>query len=414
LAVLAALSAAYAMGAFTPLQGVLYAIAPMLGKARVPVRAIHLLNLAITVMTACGVDAIVTNTGGLWSRRVRVALTAFGGLVIAAATIFKKPDLNDGVLLAGVVALVLAGVILARRSEAMGRKTVLVTVMALVLLELYNVGTGPFPSRYDKDHNKFVNVLLDNKDIVDFLRNEEVQAEKAGGSPIRVSVNDQDIPTNFGDWHGIDMLEGYMAGVTSNLLRHERHTKRTQSLFGVTYWIGRQPNRPDMWEVFAGVSGIKVWRNPDPMPRVWAVHEVRAVKDDAELRRLVQDPAIDFHREAALLGQAPALQVCTGEDQVRLTRRRTDRLTVSAKLSCAGMVILAETYYPGWTSTVDGKPARVWEAWGALRGVMVPAGEHDVRFSYRPLSVYGGAGLTALGVLLTMVVAIRSEPQPPR
>jgi hypothetical protein len=407
LAVLAALAAAYAMGAFTPFQGVLYAIAPMLGKARVPVRAIHLLNLAITVMTAYGIDAVATNTGGLWTRRVRLALTAFGALVVVAAIVLKKPDLNDGVLLAGVFALILAGIIMARQSEVMGRMPMLVTVTALVLVELYNVGTGSFSNRYDKDHNKFVNVLLDNKDIVAFLRNEEVQAEKAGGSPIRVHINDQDIPTNFGDWHGIDMLEGYMAGVTSNLLRHELHTKRTQSLFGVTHWIGRQPYSPDMREVFAGVSGIKVWRNPDPMPRVWAVHGVKAVKDDADLRRLVQDPAIDFHREAALLGEVPALEVCPGKDQVQLTRRRTDRLTVSAKLSCAGMLILAETYYPGWTSTVDGKPARVWEAWGALRGVVVPAGEHEVRFSYRPLSVYGGAALTALGILLTTVVVRR-------
>jgi uncharacterized membrane protein YfhO len=164
-----------------------------------------------------------------------------------------------------------------------------------------------------------------------------------------------------------------------------------------------------MQEVFAGVSGIKVWRNPDPLPRVWAVHEVKAVKDDSELRQVVQDSTIDFHREVALLGEVPALQVCPGDDQVTLTRRRTDRLTVSAKLSCLGMVILAETYYPGWTSTVDGRPARVWEAWGALRGVVVPAGEHEVKFSYRPLSVYGGAALTVMGILLTIVLGRRHE-----
>ena len=405
LAALAALAAAYAMGALTPFQGLLYALAPMLAKARVPVRAIHLLNLAITVLTAYGVDAVLSNTGELWTRRVRLGLGSFGILVIAAA-IFK-PDLNEGVLLAGVVALVAAGVMLARESGAIGPKATLITLTALVLVELYTVGTGAFPSRYDKDHNKFLNVLLENKDIVAFLRHEEMQAEKAGGSPIRVNVNDQDIPANFGDWHGIDMLQGYMAGVTNNLLRHELHTKRTQSLFGVTHWIGRQPYSPDMQEVFAGESGIKVWRNPGPMPRVWAVHGVRSVPGDGELRLMAQDPAVDFHREAGLLGEGPALQVCPGEDQVRLTGRRTDRVTVSAKLSCTGMVILAETDYPGWTATVDGKSARVWEAWGALRAVVVEAGEHEVMFRYRPISVYGGAGLTALGILFTLALVRR-------
>jgi hypothetical protein len=404
LAVLAALAAAYSLGALTPFQGILYAIGPMLSKARVPVRAIHLLNLAIAVLAAYGMDSLLANTGGLWIRRLRLGLVAMGGLILAAASIFAV-SLNDGILLAGVVALSLAGVTLARQSDSIGRKATLVVVVALALVELYTVGTASFSSRYDKDHNKFVNTLLENKDIVAFLRSEEAQVEKAGGSPIRVNVSDQDIPTNFGDWHGIDMLGGYMAGVTNNLLRHELHTKRTQSLFGITHWIGRQPGRPDMEEIFEGASGIEVWRNPDPMPRVWAVHELREVKQDYEVRLAVQDPTLDFHRTALILGEAsPPLEVCPGEDQARLTRRRTDRLTVSAKLGCTGMVILAEPYYPGWTATVDGKPARVWEIWGALRGVVVEGGEHEVTFSYRPLSVYGGAALTALGVLLTAVL----------
>ena len=135
-----------------------------------PVRAIHLLNLAITVMAAHGIDTVLTNTGGLWTRRVRLALTVFGGLILTAATIFKTPQLNDGVVLAGLLGLILAAVILGRQSETMGRNAVLVAAITLVLVELYNVGTGSFPNRYDKNHNKFVNVLFDNNDIVAFLR----------------------------------------------------------------------------------------------------------------------------------------------------------------------------------------------------------------------------------------------------
>jgi hypothetical protein len=407
-AVLAALATAYSLGALTPFQGILYAIGPMLSKARVPVRAIHLLNLAIAVLAAYGMDSLLANTGGPWTRRLRFTLVALGGLILGSAAFYavsSRAVPNDGVLLAGVVALSFAGVTLGRQSNSIGRKATLVIAVALALVELYNVGTTSFSSRYDKDRNKFVNVLLENKDIVAFLRSEEAQAEKSRGSPIRVNVNDQDIPTNFGDWHGIDMLGGYMAGVTSNLLRHELHTKRTQSLFGITHWIGREAGRPDMEELFEGASGIKVWRNPDPMPRAWAVHELRGVKQDYEIRLAVQDPALDFHRTALILGETPLpIEACSGEDEVRLTRRRTDRLSVSAKLACTAMVILAEPYYPGWTATVDGQPARVWEVWGALRGVVVGGGEHEVTFSYRPLSVYGGAALTALGVLLTLVL----------
>jgi Predicted membrane protein len=410
LGALAALAAVYALGALTPLQGVLYAIAPMLGKARIPVRAIHLLNFAIAALAAYGVDAALTSSGGLWTGRLRLGLAAFGGLILGVATVTaltSKPDLNKAVLLTGVVAIAVAGTLLARHSNAIGRRSAVVILVALVILELYSPGTATFANRFDKGHYKFVNTLLENKDIVIFLRNQQYAAQNAGSSPIRVEVNDHDIPTNFGDWHGIDMRGGYTAGVTANLLRLEWQTKRTQSLLGITHSVGRQPARPDMEEIFAGESGIKVWRNPDTMPRVWAVHEARAVKHDYDIRRMIQDEAVDLHRTTAILGEAPPLETCEPDGAVRLLRRRTDRLTVSAKLSCAGMVILAEPFYPGWTATVDDKPARIWEAYGSLRGVVVQKGEHEVKFAYRPLSVYGGAALTALGILLTLIFVRR-------
>ena len=76
-------------------------------------------------------------------------------------------------------------------------------------------------------------------------------------------------------------------------------------------------------------------------------------------------------------------------------------------MRCTGMVILADSYYPGWQATVDGRSAPIWEAYGAIRGVVVPAGDHQVEFRFRPGSVYLGAGLFLLGLLATGVLVLR-------
>lgn len=63
------------------------------------------------------------------------------------------------------------------------------------------------------------------------------------------------------------------------------------------------------------------------------------------------------------------------------------------------MVILADTYFPGWQATVDGKTVKVYQPYGVLRGVVVEKGTHLIEYRFRPLSVQLGAGLTLLGFI---------------
>ena len=42
-----------------------------------------------------------------------------------------------------------------------------------------------------------------------------------------------------------------------------------------------------------------------------------------------------------------------------------------------------------------------------MRGVLVPKGTHDITMRYRPMSVYLGAAMTALGVLAAVFLHLR-------
>ena len=42
-----------------------------------------------------------------------------------------------------------------------------------------------------------------------------------------------------------------------------------------------------------------------------------------------------------------------------------------------GFLVLSDAYYPGWRATVDGAETPVYATNYLLRGVYVPAGEHD-------------------------------------
>jgi uncharacterized membrane protein YfhO len=67
-------------------------------------------------------------------------------------------------------------------------------------------------------------------------------------------------------------------------------------------------------------------------------------------------------------------------------------------MQCRGLVVLRDTYFPGWEATVDGRRADIHAAYTALRGVVADRGWHMIEMRYRPRMVYWGAMLTALGL----------------
>jgi uncharacterized membrane protein YfhO len=74
-------------------------------------------------------------------------------------------------------------------------------------------------------------------------------------------------------------------------------------------------------------------------------------------------------------------------------------------MKCRGMVVVGETYFPGWVATVDENPTPIHESYSMLRGVVVERGRHRIEMRYRPASVYWGGALTAVGVMCAVVLA---------
>jgi uncharacterized membrane protein YfhO len=78
-------------------------------------------------------------------------------------------------------------------------------------------------------------------------------------------------------------------------------------------------------------------------------------------------------------------------------------------MACTGMVILSDTFFPGWRAYVDGVPARIYEVNEAMRGVVVPAGDHKLTMRYRPVSAMAGGICTFLGVIGAVVLGTRGR-----
>ncbi len=76
------------------------------------------------------------------------------------------------------------------------------------------------------------------------------------------------------------------------------------------------------------------------------------------------------------------------------------RVVVDARRSA--LVVMSQTWIPGWSATVDGRPARLVRANGMTVGVPVTAGRHEVRLSFRPPGVAVGAIMAISSALITL------------
>lgn len=107
-------------------------------------------------------------------------------------------------------------------------------------------------------------------------------------------------------------------------------------------------------------------------------------------------PLGELRAEAVVSGTAPGLESCEGAGETRAVERGQSRVAVDIRMGCRGMVILADTFAPGWVASVDGAPTRIYETYGAVRG----GGGGGGRAQSGPASVFVGGGLTGLGVVL--------------
>jgi hypothetical protein len=393
----------FSLGQHSVFHGILYSLVPILEKARNPSMAIFIFHFGLCVLIAYGIDNYRFLTSAL-IKRVAVLLSSFAALTALAVWVMQatKTVTEDRLGIVVLAGFLFAAILIAWANDRIPERAAISSLALLMLLELGNVTTYNYQARGEA--KSLVTNLSEHADIAAFLGHQI--------GPVRVEVNENDIPYNFGDWYGIDHFGGYLASITENVTRVQESV-RARNMYGTNFHVGRTPTRPDQLEVFTGRSGLKVYENPGAFPRAWIVHEVAGIERDDQIRPTLDAANFDPSRQTFVKGTAPQLESCPATETASLMERQPGRMVLEADLKCRGMLIEADTFFPGWVAIIDGKPSRLYEAYGFLRGVVVEAGTHRIEIQYQPKSVYWGASLTALGLFGAFVLTTIGKRQRP-
>jgi Bacterial membrane protein YfhO len=86
----------------------------------------------------------------------------------------------------------------------------------------------------------------------------------------------------------------------------------------------------------------------------------------------------------------------TTSPEVRVVERDQTRVQVSVQTTADGLLVLGDPWYPQWRVEIDGQPAELLRVDHAFRGVRVPAGSHQVVFTYQDRALQAGLAVSAL------------------
>ncbi|MBM3734981.1 MAG: YfhO family protein [Acidobacteria bacterium] len=398
LAAVAGAGLVIAMGGWSLVQGLLYALIPDADKARNPATAIFLTNTALAALAAVGLDHLQRGTGS-WSRHAVWALTGIGVSAMAAIQFVHGSQGEPAIGITAAAALIAAGTIEAWRRGALPAGQSSAILIALAVTEFAHSTAGLLAPRGDRDRNKWNLSINGFTAFADYIRQQPGR--------FRIDPGETAMPKNWGAWHGIEMWGGYQPAVLEDPVRYELGAWEPRLLYGVQFSVGKAPTAGFQQEV-AREGEWRLYYNPGTFPRVWIVSGIIRSRGRDETNEIIRTRLTDLYSAAIVENQpVPDLTPCLGEGGAEIEEHRASRIRIRAKMPCLGMVVLSETWFAGWTAEIDGKPALVYRVNGGMRAVVVPAGTHQVEMRYRPRAVYYGAGITLLGLAALVVVCRR-------
>lgn len=166
------------------------------------------------------------------------------------------------------------------------------------------------------------------------------------------------------------------------------------SALGVSHILSRLAlKHPSLSPVFEDLSlGTRLYENKAKSGPVYFVTEVKEFLDwedlKGELLRPGFDPAKTILLEKNETKKLETHPLSTPQKWVAgITRiKHTAPLEIwELENETPGFFVLMNTYYPGWTASVNGEPATILKAYGLFQTVWIPkAGRHEIKFSFHP------------------------------
>ncbi|RJQ25330.1 hypothetical protein C4577_06015 [Candidatus Parcubacteria bacterium] len=196
-----------------------------------------------------------------------------------------------------------------------------------------------------------------------------------------------------------------------NFPRSGVYTDKAIDLLGVRYilhktsdngvgWTFPYWNYPNKFKLIFEDGKYQVYENKESFPRAFLVNNYKVIKQEEEILKTLFNNSFDLSKEV-ILEEEPNIEsskkIPAGE--AKIIRYMPNSIDVTVNAVSSSILLLTDNYYPGWEAYIDGNKTKIYRGNYTFRAVIVPKGQHNVKFVYNPLSFRIGVFLAILGLL---------------
>jgi hypothetical protein len=417
----------------TPVYALFYYLVPGAKALSGLGRAIVISTTALSVLSALGLDALLQLCSDGRGAQVRTYAAIAGGVLAAIGLLAgglvwvrtgaleeSLPGLGaytSGQIMRFALLLALSAAAIALLSTK--RRPAVVALVLVLSADLYLYVAKFTPATRPE-------YLHIRTSTVDLIRADPapVRILSLGRDAIRRMAPNTPMIVGLQDIQGSDSLE---VGVYRRLLNAVCHplggsgeagagfpqpdpSLPAVGLLGAKYVISGLDlgDAPDL--TLISTSEGRLYRNLRACPRAFTVGDGETVATPDEALQRVISPDFDASKVAVFAasdaprGESPphAQAACT------VSYAGPDRATVAGNFRPGDVLLLADTYYPGWRAYQDGRECPILRADYALRAVRIDQPCERIDFVYLPASFRTGAfaSLCALGLLAGIAASV--------
>ena len=386
----------FVLGQATPVFRVAYLLLPGLSLFRFPTRFLIVVELGLALLAAAGLTRLGADLARRWPSPSRLPSAVV--MTICAATAL---DLF---------------VHQPRQNPLVPAREWLAPPASVEVVRVGSPQPRTFTPRHRDAHRRTFQLARGWADVASYFQLRDALAPNLGGGFWRVPSGDCYVgisPRWFVDVWGDHNRELSLMGLLAmndfeaGALRIRPNLPAVLRAYGVSHLISSFPVQGADLPLAARTGSAYVYTVGGA--RVRFVRAARLVSDPEAGKRLL-DPAFDPDREVLLADVTSPVHPTIEEaieppagapaPRVAITRETQTEIVVETASASDGFLLLADTFYPGWTAEVDGGPVALYRANLSVRAIQLPKGPHVVRFTYEPPGVKHGLAISAAALLM--------------
>lgn len=177
-------------------------------------------------------------------------------------------------------------------------------------------------------------------------------------------------------------------------LKNNFFRQRILNLLGIKYILHKNDLLTEEWvpdyQTFPSNIYKLVWQkekwqvyeNNQVLPRFFLTSDYVVLAKDDQIVEKIFDPNFNF--KTIILEEELPLELAKTEGEVELKEYTPNRLKFLVKTGGNQLLFLSDNYYPDWKALLDGQETKIYRAHYTFRSVIVPQGEHEIAFIYKP------------------------------